>query len=113
MDECPHCGEPIEDEAVRCPHCGSDTETGWNPEKDSYSFELPDDDLETEEDGSTRSGSLRWPVVTAAVIVALSTVGFFWSFSGVRGRTALYALLAVAVVALGIWAAPRSPSPPP
>ena len=44
MDICPNCGEPIEEDAQACPHCGSDDETGWNPDVEYYSLELPEDD---------------------------------------------------------------------
>ena len=44
MDYCPHCGEKLGANASSCPHCGSDAETGWNPEADYYSVELPEDD---------------------------------------------------------------------
>jgi hypothetical protein len=50
MDLCPHCGEPIEEDAPSCPHCGSDNETGWNPEAEYLSLDLPDDD--DEDDGA-------------------------------------------------------------
>ena len=44
MNDCPHCGEPLEEGSDSCPHCGSDDETGWNPEADYYGLELPEDD---------------------------------------------------------------------
>ena len=53
MSTCPHCGELIEDDAESCPHCGSDYETGWNPEADYLSLDLPsfdDDDDDTYSD---------------------------------------------------------------
>ena len=46
MNDCPHCGEAVPEKAAACPHCGSDFETGWNPEADYYSLELPEDDDE-------------------------------------------------------------------
>jgi uncharacterized membrane protein YvbJ len=49
MYDCPHCGEPLEEDASSCPYCGSDSETGWKPDVDYYSLELPEDD---EEDGA-------------------------------------------------------------
>ena len=42
--ECPHCGELIEENASFCRHCGSDEETGWNPDADYLSLELPEED---------------------------------------------------------------------
>jgi len=47
-DECPFCGEPIDSDAESCPHCGSDAETGWNPDAEYLSLELPEDDAEEE-----------------------------------------------------------------
>jgi hypothetical protein len=44
MNECPHCGESLDREAQSCPYCGSDFETGWNPDADYLSVDLPDDD---------------------------------------------------------------------
>jgi hypothetical protein len=113
MDECPHCGEPIEEEAIRCPHCGSDMETGWNPEVDYCSLELPEDDREREEVRPSDSRRLRWSVVAAAVLIALSVVGFLWTVVGLGGRPALYALLAIVLIALGAWASSRGPPPRP
>ncbi|MBN1441619.1 MAG: zinc-ribbon domain-containing protein [Planctomycetes bacterium] len=48
MFECPHCGEPLDDDADSCPYCGSDAETGWNPDTDYYAVELPEDDDESD-----------------------------------------------------------------
>jgi hypothetical protein len=48
MDECPYCGEPIDPDAEFCRHCGNDAETGWNPDSDYESLELPGDDEEEE-----------------------------------------------------------------
>ena len=49
MDFCSHCGEPVENDARSCPHCGSDHETGWNPDAEYLSLDLPgvDDDDES------------------------------------------------------------------
>ena len=42
---CPNCGEEIYNDSARvCPHCGSDHETGWNPDADYLSVELPEDE---------------------------------------------------------------------
>jgi len=49
MSTCPHCGEYIEDAAESCPHCGSDYETGWNPDADYHSLDLPSFDDEDDE----------------------------------------------------------------
>ena len=50
MEQCPHCGEPIAEDATFCRHCGSDAETGWNPDADYYSMELPEEDEEEEKE---------------------------------------------------------------
>ena len=38
------CFAPWRPEAESCPHCGSDFETGWNPDADYYSLELPSEE---------------------------------------------------------------------
>jgi zinc ribbon protein len=43
-EECPYCGELIDAEATFCKHCGNDAETGWNPDSDYESVELPEED---------------------------------------------------------------------
>jgi hypothetical protein len=61
MDLCPHCGEPLEEDATACPHCGSDYETGWNPEAEYYSVELPelDEEDESPEEAPRAGGPVR------------------------------------------------------
>ena len=71
MDECPHCGEPIEEDAESCQHCGSDFETGWKPDTDYYALELPDDDLDAVDfpqanRGSPWEAALGWSLVITA-----------------------------------------------
>ena len=46
-EECPYCGELIDAEATFCKHCGNDAETGWNPDADYESLELPEEEVET------------------------------------------------------------------
>jgi len=61
MTPCPHCGELIEDDAHACPYCGSDHETGWSPDVEYLSLELPaDDDFDApDEYGHDASDSRR------------------------------------------------------
>ncbi len=49
MFPCPHCGGPVPDGARVCPHCGSDDETGWNPDAEYLSVELPEQEDEPHE----------------------------------------------------------------
>lgn len=42
MDACPHCGETLARNARFCRHCGSDEETGWSPDVEYHSVELPE-----------------------------------------------------------------------
>lgn len=67
---CPHCGELVEEDAVACPHCGSDSETGWNPDVDYYSVELPE---EGRERGAARRELRRGGrlIILTAVITGL------------------------------------------
>jgi hypothetical protein len=82
MDECPHCGEPIDEDAVSCPHCGSDTETGWMEDAEDASVDLPDDEpsLGLEE---TRGPEPDSPV--AWVILAAAAGAFLWLGTSVHG----------------------------
>lgn len=75
MDECPHCGEPIEDDADRCPHCGSDAETGWNPDAEYESLDLPDAELTPEGSGQPE---LRWDRLVSAAVVGVAAASFIW-----------------------------------
>lgn len=62
MFDCPNCGEPVSDNASFCSHCGSDAETGWKPDVDYYSIEIPDDPaLEDEEFDSALDGPPPYP----------------------------------------------------
>jgi len=85
MDECPHCGEPIEQDATFCRHCGSDSETGWNPDADYYSVELPegdeDEDVQERRHEPSREEIREW--ITHLVGPAL--VAFAWLFFVVYG----------------------------
>ena len=53
---CPICGEPVDDDARACPHCGSDDETGWNPDADYLSVELPEEERENGSEEAAAGG---------------------------------------------------------
>ena len=109
MSVCPHCGEPLDEDAAACPHCGSDDETGWKPDADYYSVELPDDDLEapgySEPQGRPRTpGShppaypeWRWERALGMLLVVAAAALFLW----VGSRT-YQALVAPFALLLGI-----------
>lgn len=42
MFDCPNCGESVQNDASFCAHCGSDAETGWRPDAEYQSLDLPD-----------------------------------------------------------------------
>jgi hypothetical protein len=64
LQDCPHCGSPVESSSICCKACGSDVETGWGDpaEIDYQSIELPEQDsspvepLEIERDRRRRIG---------------------------------------------------------
>ncbi|MBI4602557.1 MAG: zinc-ribbon domain-containing protein [Planctomycetes bacterium] len=77
MDDCPHCGEPIEEDAESCPHCGSDFETGWKPDADDYALDLPDDDPIVPEDAPARPrGAPALEVALSASLLLAAAVLF-------------------------------------
>jgi hypothetical protein len=78
MDECPHCGEPLAEDAESCPHCGSDFETGWKPDTDYYAVELPEEEPAFSQDYSPPSTDIRWESFAWYVLVAASVGGFIW-----------------------------------
>lgn len=110
MDICPHCGEPIDEDARSCPHCGSDEETGWKPDADDYSFELPNDDFDTEESRRRTPvfasiPELRWEEVGGLLWVVGAVAVFAWV-----GRSAdhpawipVLVLLVVGLVGFWLW----------
>ncbi len=101
MEWCPHCGEPIDGAASSCPHCGSDDETGWNPESDYYSLELPEDDLHDESFEPSRARAVSWPW-PGTVLVALAVGGFFWAGFAAYGWAVL-APIAFLGLCVGAW----------
>ena len=109
-DECPHCDKPIDEDATFCPHCGSDSETGWKPDTDYYSVELPEDEDEHEEERPPRAlFRLRFWAGPALVALALA---FFVVYGLSRFQPAFLVLIPAVYVALTIAAlaklAPKS-----
>jgi hypothetical protein len=83
MDDCPHCGEPLDDDASSCPHCGSDFETGWNPDAEYYGVELPEEDEPAPPGarpagGAVRPRELRAGHLGSLCLVAAAALLFFW-----------------------------------
>ena len=79
MDECPHCGEPIDENAESCPHCGSDFETGWNPDADYLGLELPGEETEIREEYGSIWSYLRWEKTLGLVLVGACGALFLWA----------------------------------
>ena len=81
-DECPHCGEPVDEDATSCPHCGSDSETGWKPDTEYYALELPEEDDEEEagrlsrEEILSRVRALAGPALVAGAWLFFVVYGF-------------------------------------
>ena len=98
MDECPHCGEPLEEEAESCPHCGSDFETGWKPDTDYYAVELPEDDTSYEE--SQDSTEVPWESLGSLLLVVIAALVGIWVAATVHGRTVFPFAVALG---LGVW----------
>ena len=78
---CPYCGETIPKKAKSCPHCGSDEATGWSEGTYLDGIDLPDDQAYDEAlaeefgTGKARSGSKKWIVITALVVLAVFIAG--------------------------------------
>lgn len=113
MFDCPNCGEPLEENASFCPHCGSDPETGWNPDVDYYSIELPEDDLLEEpidhgDDHRPVPSSLIGPVGIVLCFVLFVSVGF--SIYGLWMLPAALLVMTMALICLRRYS--RSGSPP-
>lgn len=76
MDECPHCGEALEKKARFCRHCGSDDETGWSPDVEYHSVELPEasSDLEGASDGEPTLQRRRTICIIALAVGAFALI---------------------------------------
>jgi hypothetical protein len=93
MFECPHCGEPLPDNARACPYCGSDDETGWNPDREYLSVELPERDDEAA--APPRPGGVSNAFAYFLILVGL--LGLL-AFSGPRALLRPFTLLGVVIV---------------
>ncbi|HAK93781.1 MAG TPA: hypothetical protein DCM87_01910 [Planctomycetes bacterium] len=92
---CPHCGEPVPEDAPSCPHCGSDAETGWDPEAEYNSIELPEEDNDAEAPGAERPGISG---AFMALLVIVASLGII-AAGGLLGLAAsLFTLLGVLVI---------------
>lgn len=111
MEECPHCGEPIDEKAKSCPHCGADDETGWKPDTDYWSVELPEDDAEDGEPAPT-PWSARLPATVGPVVPVAAWI-FFVIYGSSRFRPPFLVLIPaiylVIVISLAGWIARRIP----
>lgn len=98
MEECPHCGEPIDENAESCPHCGSDFETGWNPDAESESIELPEQDDEADPSGQVLDRSeLRWEKILSAALILAAALAFVWVGARAYGAVIIPFALLLAV----------------
>ena len=97
---CPHCGEPVPEDARSCPHCGSDAETGWDPDAEYDSIELPEEDGDAEAPGAERPGisgafmALLMLVAALAIVVAGGLLGLAASLFTLLGVLVVIAFIA-------------------
>lgn len=102
---CPHCGEPVPDGARSCPHCGSDAETGWDPDAEYDSIELPE-----EGNGDDETAGEERPGISGAFMALLMLVASLGIVvvGGLIGLAAsLFTLLGVLVIIACIARRPR------
>ena len=76
MDQCPHCGEPIEEDDESCRHCGSDFETGWKPDADYYELDLPDNELQTDSGFRDKNAQPVWQAAMGWALVGIAAMLF-------------------------------------
>ena len=99
MIPCSHCGEELPDDAVSCRECGSDLETGWNPDVEYHSVEIPDC-YPWEEADSVTPGPMR--VWFTRTVLVLLIVGMPFGFGALlfprHGLKVLGAGVAVVVI---------------
>ncbi len=81
MFDCPHCGEPLAEEATFCRHCGSDAETGWSPDTDYHAVEIPEELEEPEEDDLSEAAApgktttIHWDTWVLFALLMVVVVG--------------------------------------
>ena len=93
MFPCPHCGEPLADDAVACRECGSDADTGWSDDIDYQSVELP-------EDPPQERSPWLWLVALTLLMVLLGLMGGLFQLAARNGRLA--AFLGLAALIFGV-----------
>lgn len=104
MVPCPHCGEPLPENATFCRYCGSDAETGWDEDVDYHSVELPEREWDEEAESSRTS---TFTQVTAWVCLFGAVLFVF------RGRWTVVLLIGIGVavfLALRSLSARRPPA---
>ena len=114
MFYCPNCHRAVPNvDAQSCPHCGSDAETGWKPDAEYDSIELPeDDDYDLESTvyrhaGVDRTRLLAGPVLMLVVLVLLGVGGYQHYRLGVVLPAAFIVIMAY----LGLRVLSRSSGP--
>jgi len=70
-DECPHCGAALRPGAVACRECGSDFETGWSPDVDTASVELPEETPSEARSPATRTIAILCVIALLAGVIPL------------------------------------------
>ncbi len=98
MNVCPHCGNELPSNASCCRACGSDAETGWNPDIDYHSVELPEPPMER-----LRSNArLISKTILAVVILVLLLPVIAWIRSLPTGPELLFFLGTIALLRLAM-----------
>lgn len=113
MDECPHCGEPIDEDAQSCRHCGSDHESGWKPFADEESVELPEDD-DSSLDFEPEQSSPTWETVATGSVIVAAAVAFLivsWLAYRTTMPLVLFSLLLLSFLAFHRRLVPRRRGP--
>jgi len=92
-DLCPHCGATLPPRAVACRECGSDFETGWSPDVEYESVELP---------GGYLSEAPSPPRRTIAILCLIAILACAIPFLGGRLWQTLLVVLVGASFVFGI-----------